>query len=122
VRDRFVEACAFQDIPFEEMACRLSSDSKIQKEDLAQVFFLLSEEDQSMPPLPGLRVDDVAVFQDRDFFQRALHNYDLLLYLQKAADGIKGQLTVRKPVLEGNIGRELVEAYKLLLQELINSH
>lgn len=120
VRDTFIAACGHQDIPFEETATRLTAESGIQREDLAQVFFLFQDEGPPIPPLPGLDVDEALFPEESNFFKSALHNYDLMLYLYKTTSGIRGQLILRGQLGDGSISTELLNKYKSLLEEIVD--
>jgi amino acid adenylation domain-containing protein len=120
-RNTFLAACGHQDVPFPAVTARLVSDSGVRREDLAQAFFLFHEQDQPMPPLPGLASEEAPVFEENNFFKSAMHGYGLILYLSKSGGGISGQLTLRGRLADGSAGAKVLSKYRLLLEELSNA-
>lgn len=120
VRRTFVTASGYQDVPFEEVASRLTSDLAVKRRDLAQVFFHFHEDAQAMPPVPGLSPEGAPVFGEDNFFETALHDYAVILYLFRVPDGIRGQLTLQGHLEEEPVGAELIRDYERRLRELIH--
>ncbi len=92
-RASLLEVYKILSIPFEEMASRLTRDHGVSRQELAQVFFLLDEEDtptESMPDseTPPLRMSP-------DFFSTADHAYDMVLYISRLDESVEGHLTLR---------------------------
>ncbi|MBR1240330.1 amino acid adenylation domain-containing protein [Bradyrhizobium sp. AUGA SZCCT0274] len=116
-RASLLEAYKFLAIPFEEMASRLTREHGISRRELAQLFFLLNEEDtpaiaRSDGEIPPLRMSP-------DFFSAADHAYDLVLYISRLDGIVEGHLTLR------GAGREVHEKvaadYIGLLNELAST-
>jgi hypothetical protein len=119
VRQNFITACQLRDIPFEAMASRLVAETAIKRADLAQVFFLFDEADPAMPQINGMTAEPEVIGASRDFFKSALHDYDMVLYLAKSGDGMKGQLTLKGEIDDGTVATGLLRSYRSLLEELV---
>jgi amino acid adenylation domain-containing protein len=117
VRDSLLDVYTILAIPFEEMATRLSRQHGIARSELAQVFFLLHEEDT---PQEASSADDTPPLRmSPDFFSSADHAYDLVLYLSRLDDRIEGHLTLKGG---GQAVHEAVAAeYLDLLNELVRT-
>jgi non-ribosomal peptide synthetase component F len=115
VRDAFASACGHRDIPFEEMARRLEAETGVERRQFAQTFFLLDEGG------PAASATASQADEQGDFFKAALHDYDLMLYLERGGDRIEGQLTLKGRLGDGSVARELLCGHRALLHDLVGS-
>lgn len=93
VRQSLLDVYTILAIPFEEMATRLSREHEIARSELAQVFFLLHEEDT--PQESSSADDSPPLRMSPDFFSSADHAYDLVLYISRLDDRVEGHLTLK---------------------------
>jgi hypothetical protein len=121
VRQSFVAACGQHDIPFEEIVRRLRAESGVKRSSLAQTFFLFDDEPREMQPFAGLITKPAPVGAQADFFKSALHDYDLILYLTRAVNRIRGQLTLKGQLTGSALPAELLQTYRTLLEELADN-
>lgn len=121
VRDSLLDVYTILAIPFEEMATRLARQHGIARSELAQVFFLLHEEDtpvSSMASSPSAD-DTPALRMSPDFFSSADHAYDLVLYLSRLDDRVEGHLTLKGGGLA--VHEAIAADYLDLLRELVRT-
>lgn len=121
VRRCFIDSCAENDVPFEEIATRLESEYGIHRRDLAQVFFAFHD--------AGSVGDDGAVARTEtdfirggrgdDFFVSSVTTFDFILYLVRKGDVVEGQLTLRGPRPGDDVGATVAADYLELLEKLV---
>jgi amino acid adenylation domain-containing protein len=115
VRESLVETFEALDLPFEEIASRLTAEHDIARKALAPVFFLLHETDQ--PAEAAAKADEPKVTLGQDFFSSALHSYDLILYVTRVDRVVQAQLTLKSGGPETH--KRLAANYMDLLRELV---
>lgn len=108
VRASLLEAFERLDVPFEEIATCVTEVHGIERQALAQVFFLLDEAcDAEEPPEREPELD-----LDTRYFTEAVHGYDVILYIRRSRRTVRAQLTLSCDA------REFAAAYVSLLHEL----
>ena len=108
VRDSFVSSCVHHDVPFEAVAGHLKREAGTERRDLAQTFFLLGE-------------DALAPEEQGEFFKTALHDYALILYLNRNGSGLRGSITLKGRLRDGAVADDLLCSYTKLLEELVGA-
>lgn len=126
VRRSFLSVWNIQDVPFESIATYLLETSRVPRQHFARVFYVFHEMDAPIVSSPAVEPGDDDAYSDtaveRDFFKSALHDYDLILYLQGGAAGMRGQLTVRTDPTHADIVDQLLAEYRQLLTSLVIGH
>ena len=115
----FIEACGGDEAPFEAVAERLLADRGVERAELAQVFFLFQEDAAPLRGPTGMTAENSPIEAQADYFKVAAHNYDLVLYLYRTTDGLRGQFTVRAPHDDGELLRGIVRRFRELAVELM---
>jgi acyl carrier protein len=116
-RATFVAACGHRELPFEAMASVLERDG-IRRRELAQAFFLFADHGPEVQTSGCLTVGPEPIGTDGSFFESAMHDYALILYLVRAGDTVRGQLTLKGHLGGGAIATALLRDYDALLAEL----
>jgi NRPS condensation-like uncharacterized protein/acyl carrier protein len=100
VRDVTLEACAHQELPFEQLARVFEKECKIERSSLFQVLFMY----QHMTALPlepsGLTFAPLPIYPIGTDLDRGITSFDVILDLRELSTKLTGSLTYKTDILD----------------------
>ncbi len=112
VRQKALEAYAYQEVPFEKIVEELQPERKLGSSPLFQVTFQLQNTPRSSIDFPGLALSPVEV-------TNGAAKFDLSLSMGEERDGLKATLDYNTDLLDGATIRRMLGHLRVLLEGIV---
>jgi amino acid adenylation domain-containing protein len=114
VRETFLDAYSFQDIPFEKLVAELQPERDLSRHPIFQVIFSLQNQPQERLQLAELNIDALSG-------GGVSAKYDLSLYLEDQPDGIQGYFEYATALFDQSTIARLSQQFVVLLEAIAKS-
>jgi amino acid adenylation domain-containing protein len=112
VRDRSIEAQAWQDFPFEKLVEELAPERSLSHSPLFQVMVGLVNLPMALPPFGGLALTHLGV-------ETPIAKFDLSLSMLERPGGFSGSLEYASDLFHGSTALRMLEHFRALLEDMV---